>query len=268
VRYIDLSSTVDASRYEPDPVTHEVLTPRAGAEHMCAEMREHFGIEFDPDELPDGEFLSLDRVALTTHTGTHVDAPSHYGTRASYRDGPPRHIDQMPLAWFFNPAVVLDISDAGTGVVGAARLEKELARIGYRPAPLDIVLLRTGADRRAGTPEYFTEFTGLDGPAVHLLLDLGVRVIGTDAFSLDAPFANIISRYRETGDRSVLWPAHVAGRDREYCQIERLANLDQLPAPYGFRVACFPVKLAGAGAGWTRAVAIVDEKESPCSASS
>ncbi|MGW1056173.1 cyclase family protein [Streptomyces sp. NPDC001118] len=261
MRIIDLSSTVDSSLYEPDPVTHEVLTPRQGALHMSAEMREHFGLEFDPDKLPDGEFLSLDRLALTTHTGTHVDAPSHYGSRTSYGDGTPRHIDQMPLDWFFGPGVVLDLTTAPTGAVGAARLEKEFARIGHTPRPGEIVLLHTGAASRAGTKEYFTEFAGLDGPAVHLLLDLGVRVIGTDAFSLDAPFGDIIARYRATGDRSVLWPAHVVGRDREYCQIERLANLEALPEPYGFRIACFPVKIAGAGAGWTRAVALVDDEQ-------
>ncbi|MEE3921321.1 cyclase family protein [Micromonospora sp. BRA006-A] len=56
---------------------------------MSAEMRTHLGIDFDPDELPDGEFLSLDTLTLTTHTGTHVDAPSHYGSRAGYGDGTP-----------------------------------------------------------------------------------------------------------------------------------------------------------------------------------
>lgn len=259
MRLIDLSSPVDPSHHNPNPVVHEVLTPREGAEHMSAEMREHFDLAFEPDELPDGEFLSLDTLTLTTHTGTHVDAPSHYGSRTSYGNGVPRDIDQMPLDWFFRPGVVLDLTGEETGAVGAARLEKEITRIGYTPRPLDIVLLHASAQRHLGRREYFTDFTGLDGPAVHLLLDLGVRVIGTDAFSLDAPFADIITRYRESGDRSVLWPAHVAGREREYCQIECLANLDALPAPYGFRVACFPVKIAGAGAGWTRAVALLDD---------
>lgn len=258
MRLIDLSSPVDASFVEPDPVVHDVLTPRQGAEHMCAEMREHFGIGLDPDELPDGEFLSLDRISLTTHTGTHVDAPSHYGSKAAYGTGVPRHIDEMPLDWFHRPGMVLDLTDAPAGVVGADRLEKEFARIGRRPRPLDIVLLRTGADARVGTSAYFTDFVGLDGPATHLLLDLGVRVIGTDAFSLDAPFGDIIARYRATGDRAVLWPAHFAGRQREYCQIERLAGLDRLPGPYGFTVSCFPVKITGAGAGWARAVAHVE----------
>ncbi|MGP4020938.1 cyclase family protein [Saccharopolyspora sp. 5N708] len=258
MRIVDLSSPIDADAHEPDPVTHEVLGPRAGAEHMAAEMREHFGVSFDPDELPDGEFLSLDRLALTTHTGTHVDAPSHYGSRARYGDGRPRHIDQLPLEWFCAPGVVLDVTGHDTAVVGTAELEKEFARIGHAPAAGEIVVLRTGAAAWAGTPRYFTDFTGLDGPATHLLLDLGVRVIGTDAFSLDAPFTDIIRRYRETGDRAVLWPAHFAGRHREYCQLERLANLDSLPAT-GFQLICFPVKITGAGAGWTRAVALLDD---------
>jgi cyclase len=155
-------------------------------------------------------------------------------------------------------AVVLDVRDVPTGCIGADRLEAEFARIGRRPEPLDIVVLNAGAAARAGTPRYFTEFSGLDGPAVRLLLDLGVRVIGTDAFSLDAPFTHIIGEYRKAGDRSVLWPARFAGRDQEYCQIERLANLDALPAPYGFQISWFPVKIKGAGAGWTRAVAIFE----------
>lgn len=257
MRLIDLSSPVDADYHEPEPVTIETLSPRQGAEHMCAEMRKHFGIEFEPDELPDAEFLSLDLVTLTTHTGTHVDAPAHYGSRTAH-GGPPRTIDEMPLDWFYRPGMVLNLTDAPTGAIEADRLERELALIGRTPEPLDIVLLNTGASARAGTPGYFTDFPGLAGSAVHLLLDLGVRVVGTDAFSLDAPFGDIIARYRATGDRSVLWPAHIIGRDREYCQIERLAGLDALP-PYGFTVACFPTKITGAGAGWSRAVAIMQD---------
>ena len=259
MRIIDLSSAIDASAYEADPVTHDVLTPAQGAAHMSEQLRERLGIDFDPSVLPDSEFLSLDRITLTSHTGTHVDAPSHYGSRTTYGSGVPRHIDEMPLEWFHSTGMVLDLKGHGTGVVGVEHLEKEFARIGRTPRPNDIVLLNTGASADVGTQRYFTDFTGLDGPATNLLLDLDVRVIGTDAFSLDAPFGDIVARYRATGDRDVLWPAHFAGRHREYCQIERLANLDRLPEPYGFTVICFPVKILGAGAGWTRAVALVDD---------
>ncbi|SBT42914.1 cyclase family protein [Micromonospora auratinigra] len=259
MRMIDLSSPVDATFWEPDEVTHTPLSPAEGARHMASEMREHFGIDFSVDLLPDGEFLNNDLFSLAAHTGTHVDAPAHYGSRAAYRAAGPRTIDELPLEWFHAPAFVLDVSDAGVGAVDAAYLAKELARIGYQPAEHDIALLRTGAAGRLGTPAYFTDFVGLDASAVHFLLDFGIRVIGTDAFSLDAPFTDILRRFQETGDRGVLWPAHFAGREREYCQIERLANLDALPRPYGFTLSCFPVKLARAGAGWARAVALLPE---------
>jgi cyclase len=41
--------------------------------------------------------------------------------------------------------------------------------------------------------------------------------------------------------------------------VERLANLDALPHPTGFRISCFPVKITNAGAAWARAVAWLDE---------
>lgn len=256
MRIIDLSTPVDAGQWEPDPVEHRILSPEEGGRHMAEAMAAKFGIEFDPADLPDGELLSLDTLTLTTHTGTHVDAPSHYGSKAAY--GRPRHIDELPLDWFVGAGVLLDLSGEPVGTVGVQHLEAAFESIGHRPRPGEIVLLRFGADEFAGTPKYFTDFTGLDGPATELLLDLGVRVIGTDAFSLDAPFGHMIGEYRRTRDKNVLWPAHFAGRRREYCQIERLANLAALPAATGFTVLCLPVKIAGAGAGWARAAALIE----------
>lgn len=254
MRIVDLSTAIDVEYWEPEAVIHEIMDHAAGARHMSSEMERHFGLEIEPGELMDGEFLSNDILTLTSHTGTHIDAPAHYGSKAAY--GTPRTVDQLPLDWFYGPGVVLDLTAAPVGAVGADYLHTEFARIDHQPEPGEIVLLHTGADVHCGKPEYFTEFTGLDGSAVSLLLDAGVRVIGTDAFSLDAPFDNIIRRFAETRDHSVLWPAHLMGRQREYCQIERLANLQELPA-HGFDVICFPVKIARAGAGWTRAVAVI-----------
>jgi cyclase len=256
MRIIDLSTTVDATAWEPDPIVHEILSPAEGAQHMRAEMVKNLNLDLDVSVLPDGELLSLDTFTLTSHTGTHVDAPSHYGSAAAY--GRPRHIAEMPLDWFHRPGLRIDLRDQPSGAADAGVLQERLARIGRNPEPYDIVLLNTGASAYAGTRKYFTEFTGLDGGAVDFLLDFGVKVIGTDAFSLDAPFPDMIGRYHQSGDASVLWPAHFAGRRREYCQIERLSNLESLPTAYGFTISCLPVKLAGAGAGWTRAAALIE----------
>jgi kynurenine formamidase len=40
--------------------------------------------------------------------------------------------------------------------------------------------------------------------------------------------------------------------------LEKLHNLEALPS-HGFTISCFPHKIRGASAGWTRAVAILDE---------
>ena len=64
--------------------------------------------------------------------------------------------------------------------------------------------------------------------------------------------------YRANPRLGVIWQAHDVGIEKEYCQIEKLANLDQLPS-FGFTVACFPAKIKHGSGGWTRAVAIFNE---------
>ena len=81
---------------------------------------------------------------------------------------------------------------------------------------------------------------------------------GIDAWSWDAPFLHTKKRWEETQDPSIIWEGHRVGRDIGYCHLEKLGNLDDLPGT-GYTVACFPCKIKGASAGWTRAVAIFDE---------
>jgi kynurenine formamidase len=56
----------------------------------------------------------------------------------------------------------------------------------------------------------------------------------------------------------MIWEGHKAGREIPYWQMEKLHNLESLPN-HGFTVACFPVKIANASAGWTRCVALIDD---------
>jgi kynurenine formamidase len=58
----------------------------------------------------------------------------------------------------------------------------------------------------------------------------------------------------ERDEPGIFWAAHQC--DLAYSQIERLFNLDALP-DHGFTVSCFPLRVVGASAGPTRAVAIV-----------
>jgi kynurenine formamidase len=167
-------------------------------------------------------------------------------------------IDEVPLEWCFQPGVKLDFRHLPDGyVVTAQDVEKELARVEHALRPLEIVVVNTRAGAAYGTPGYVAAGAGMGREATLYLLERGVRVTGTDAWSWDAPFVHTKAKFQQTGDASLIWEGHKAGRDIGYCHLEKLHNLEALPAD-GFTIACFPVKIRGASAGWTRAVAIVD----------
>lgn len=92
------------------------------------------------------------------------------------------------------------------------------------------------------------------------LINRGVRVMGTDGWSWDVPLAYECEAFQKSRDASIIWEAHRVGRKKAYCHIEKLTNLNLLPA-YGFKVSCLPVKIKGASAGWCRAIAMLDDVE-------
>ena len=250
---IDLSVPLeDGAVSEPMPASIHYVTHEAEG---LEQMRQFFGVEADDLVFSDGQGWAIEQINAITHTGTHVDAPYHYGAISEGR--PAKTIDEVPLEWCFAPGVRLDVRHKQSGeVITVDDLERALSEIEYDLAERDIVLLWTGADRRLDSPDYFRQ-PGLGREGVLWLVEQGVRVIGIDAYTLDRPFADMVADFRETGDGRHIWPAHFAGITREYCQIEKLANLGRIPAPHGFWVSCLPVKIARASAGWCRAVALV-----------
>lgn len=237
---------------EPMPAEIEYITH---GERGLEQMTNLLGVR--PGDLVYSEGLgwAVEEVRAITHTGTHVDAPYHYGPKSEGR--PARTIDQVPLEWCFAPGVVIDVRHKAAGeLITVEDLQAALAAISYTLKPRDIVLLQTGADARIDSPEYFQQ-PGLGREGTLWLVEQGVRVIGIDAYTLDRPFMNMMADYHSTGDGRHIWPAHFAGITREYCQIEKLANLDQIGRSHGFHVSCLPVNIEKASAAWCRAVALV-----------
>jgi kynurenine formamidase len=144
-------------------------------------------------------------------------------------------------------------------VVTAAEVEAELRRIEHTLSELEIVVVNTRAGARYGQPDYVSAGCGMGYEATMYLLERGVRLTGTDAWSWDAPFVHTAQKYGRTKDASLIWEGHKAGRHIGYCHLEKLHNLEALPA-HGFFISCFPHKIRGASAGWTRAVAIFDDR--------
>ena len=249
---IDLSVSLE------DGAVSEPLKPKIRyTDHRKGfwQMKFLFGVKKDQLKRSGGLGWALEKITAITHTGTHVDAPYHYAPESEGRAA--RTIDEIPLEWCFGPGVRLDFRHLEDGEeITVEELEKAFANIDYSLSGGEIVLLMTGADQRIDSKEYFQQ-PGLGRDGLLWLVERGVRMIGIDAYTIDRPFHSMKKDFKESGDGDVIWPAHFAGIEKEYCQIEKLAGLDRIPCDHGFQVSCFPVKIKAASAGWCRAVAMV-----------
>jgi kynurenine formamidase len=208
-------------------------------------------------DIPEGKYCAVENVSLSTHSKTHMDAPWHFGPTSEGR--PSKTIDEIPLEWCYGDGVVLNFSERKKGeAINAEDIEGELERIGYDVKPYDIVLIRTDTSKCIGMKGYENMHPGMSRESTLWLIKRGVKVMGIDAWGWDRPFEVMVKEYKG-GIKDRFWAAHFAGREKEYCHLENLVNLDRIPRPYGFKVVVFPIKVKAGSAGWVRAVAIVEE---------
>ena len=255
VALVDLSDTLENETSAFEPNRHEIrYVDHVEGMNLGAQI---FGLS--PEVLtkifPRGHAWAVEIVTLSSHSGTHVDAPYHYGPRM--KDGrPTRTIECVPLRWCFGDGVVLDMTHKARGDgITDSDVEEALRKIGYTLKPYDIVLIRTDASKHFKEKGYDMLHAGLTREGAAYLVERGIRLIGIDAWGLDRPF-DVMFKEAVEGTYE-FWQAHFYGLENEYCQIEKLTNLDKLP-PYGFTVMAFPTKLKGASAGWARVVALVE----------
>ncbi|WP_049987893.1 cyclase family protein [Halobellus rufus] len=254
---IDLSVGLeDGIASEPWPPEIDYQSHKDGAETLSKALRDQ-GFDVDPEDFPDGLGMAAEMITAFPHTATHMDAPWHYGPEV---DGEPsKTIDEVPLSACAGYAVVLDFTwkEPRTEIT-VDEIKEQLDELDHDLSEGEIVLLHTGADELWGQPEYLAEYPGMNAEGTKFLIDQGVKLIGTDAYGFDKPFAEMGRRFDETGDTNELFPAHFVGRDVEYFQIEKMANLNQLPRRTNIPFAAFPVKIKNGSGGWVRPVAFIE----------
>lgn len=226
------------------------------------------------DDLPEGNGWAVDFVQMCTHSGTHLDAPWHYFPRQNeaYIPGGEKAwtIEEVPLEWCIGPGVKLDFSDKPDGYkITKQDFIDKLAEINHVLKPGEILLLKSGA-RGSTTPgihgdrwaqkEYLVAGAGVSAEATDWMIDQGVRVCGTDGWSWDVPLPFEAQEFAKTKDTSIIWEGHREGRQKAYCHIEKLANLDNVPND-GYTVYALPIPVKGGSAGWCRVIAILDEEK-------
>ncbi|GAB3794081.1 cyclase family protein [Virgibacillus kimchii] len=250
IQIIDLSVPMDNNSQEPFPPDISYMNHSESVNRAA----NAFGIA--PENWPEGKAWATEKITLSTHTGTHIDAPYHYWFNTGNK--PAKTVDQLPLDWFFGNGVVLDFTwkEPGTEIT-MDEIIQELKRINHKLKPKEIVLIRTGSDKNLYSPDYAETHPGMSAAATRFLIHQGIKVMGTDAYGWDTPFKVQAEQYKKTGDPNIIWAAHYVGKELEYCQIEKLANLDRLPSPNGFKIAAFPVNISQASGAWARPVAII-----------
>lgn len=261
MKLVDLTRTLDpddAGRIHGSVRSARVLVPKI---HYAAPDGEGADIVCNAygctrEDLPDGEGWGTETLELASHTGTHVDAPLHYGTRCEGK--PARTITDIDINELYCDAIVLDLRGAaGPGeAISIDALKTALKRNGARVELGSAILLRTGQERYdLSQPEFF-RYPGMTRESTLFLAGLGAKILGTDALGWDRPINMMKEVFQKSRDKRDIWDGHYAGRDAEVFIIQQLVNLAALP-PSGFKVAFFPIKLARCSAAPARVVAFV-----------
>lgn len=243
---IDLSTTI-----APGPDLEITYRDHSNGAKMIESM-----FQVPSNLLRNGEGWAVEEFTrFSTHGSTHIDAPWHYNSEIE--DQRSQTVDELPLEWFFNDGVVLEMRHKPDGdSVTVDDVRQELERIGYTLKPRDIVLVRTGRDEFYGQPDYPAKGCGVTAEATRWLFEQGIRVMGIDSWGWDCPLQLQAEKAVNQQAAGIFWAAHQAGV--QYSQIERLVNLAPLPH-FGFKVACFPLKIKGGSGAPARVVAILDE---------
>ncbi len=184
--------------------------------------------------------FSLDRhgfaervLTLSTHTGTHIDLPSHM-----LEGG--RSLDDFGVECFLGKGYAMDIRTCSGDVVthdDCLRFEEEIRSC-------EFLLLCSGWSRFWGEPAYYAGYPVLSPEAARWLSGIGLKGIGVDMISVDTPSDD---HYR----------IHNLLLENGIVIIENLNNLSLLLS-LNFSFSCFPLRIAGAEASPARAVAIAE----------
>ncbi|CAB3807499.1 cyclase family protein [Pararobbsia alpina] len=135
------------------------------------------------DQLPERMGCAVEQINLSTHNGTHIDAPWHYHPTM---DGGRRTIaiDEVPLRWFMQPGVNLDFRNCAMGTWCPPTKSTLNSSASLTLKTLEIVVV-TRAGERYGPPDFVHSGCAMGRDATLHLASKGIRVVGTDGWSWD-----------------------------------------------------------------------------------
>lgn len=176
-----------------------------------------------------GDFATVSRFSMGSHSGTHTDAPAHFAAGGAT-------VDEIPAETLVGPAIVVE--HRGGGHITA----EDLSLLGI-DGTCERVLFKTANQRLWEDTAFRRDFIALDPSAARRLIELGVILVGIDYLSIE-PYEEV-----ECGVHHALLEAGVVV----------VEGLDLRAVPPGeYLLACAPLKLVGAEGAPTRVFLIAE----------
>jgi kynurenine formamidase len=185
---------------------------------------------FIPWSRFDSHGYDSEAMFMSTHTGTHVDAPSHFAPGLA-------SIDMIPAGRLVCSAVLIRAPKKANQLVERKDLE------GYQAKEGDAVVIATGWEKRVASGNYMTENPGLSEQAARYLARKKVNAVAIDGPSIDAGADSKFSAH------NILLPSNIL-------IVENLCNLSKI-STNRFMLVISPLKLGGATGSPARALALV-----------
>lgn len=177
---------------------------------------------------------TVERCELTTHSGSHVDAPFHYLPHLPC-------IHELPLSHFYGACVAIDLRPLSPShPISASDLRPYEALLTQGT----FVLIKTGwGDKRGNTKEFLTAWPYISGDGASYLLQRDVKGLGIDVLS--------------TGgypDEHAEKDAHLLLLGANKLLLEDIHIPDELLDNKRRHFAAFPILIANAGGAWARPI--------------
>lgn len=170
-----------------------------------------------------GAAVNLSVIRTSPHVGTHADAPLHYEERGA-------GMAELPLEPFVGPCLVVALEGRQAITVD------DLRQLGLQLG-LERLLVRTGSC--PDLSRFYPDLTYFEPDAIHYLASLGVKLIGTDAHSVDPSESKDLPAHRACGQTGIFIVENL-----------RLGEVE----PGEYELIALPLKLEAADGSPVRAV--------------
>jgi len=191
---------------------------------------------FIPWENVKEDGYNLELLFLSTHTGTHMDAPYHFLEKGA-------KIHEISLKKLVSETVLIKSKKKDGESITKTDIQKFEKKHG-KIASFSSVIFYTGWQRNLQKKYYFTKNPGLSVSAAKYLASKKISLVGIDSPSIDLGTDSKFSVHQIFAKKGMLI-------------VENLANLEKIKSPK-FHLVVLPLKLKNATGSPVRAIAFVE----------